>query len=131
MDSHLISLAVSELRTLSISNEFCLNARHLQRIGQDPFKSIVKSNMISSQIQAQLRMNCVGLKYKDGCRLSEEEQISQQVVLENTGSLPWPFDTYLIFAGDWNELEAPEETYVGMLDAGKRILIRLKINAFS
>jgi len=37
-------------------------------------------------------------------------------LIENSGSVVWPFDTYMIFSGGKNELGVVEEMYVGMLE---------------
>ena len=55
--------------------------------------------------------------------------IQQKVVIKNTGTFSWPFDTYLVFAGDYNELDVAEEVYVGMLEPKKETVISFAIEA--
>ena len=56
------------------------------------------------------------MKYMNGHVLQAEECITQQILIENSGSVAWPFDTYMIFSGGNNEFRVAEEVYVGMLE---------------
>ncbi len=59
--------------------------------------------------------------------LSSFERAEQILTLENTGQETWPFDTYLMFDGKKNSLKVPEETYVGMLEPGRKTQVRIPI----
>ena len=67
------------------------------------------------------------MKYGNGFVLHPEECITQQIVVENSGKVVWPFDTYMVFSGKKNELNLAEETYVGMLEPSKRTIISIDV----
>ena len=51
----------------------------------------------------------------------------QSFLLENPGTCPWPFDTFMVFTGGKNPLRVEEETYVGMLQPRERTIVNIEI----
>lgn len=49
------------------------------------------------------------------------------IILKNSGTVAWPLDTYLVFAGKKNQLRVPQSTYVGMLEPNCRTKVTIKI----
>ena len=63
-------------------------------------------------------MKFVSQRLPDQVKIDNSSSIlTQTLILENEGENAWPFDTYLVFSGNKNELNVPEEIYVGMLEA--------------
>ena len=51
------------------------------------------------------------------------------IIVENCGKIVWPFDTYLVFAGDCNLFDVKEEIYVGMLKPKEQTIITIALRA--
>ena len=45
----------------------------------------------------------------------------------NDGQLKWPYDTYFIFSGRENQLNVPEEIYIGDVASFESIGIQIQI----
>lgn len=57
------------------------------------------------------------LKYQNNFRVAPGEKIEQEYVFINDGHCKWPYDTYFIFSGRENQLQVPEEIYIGEVDS--------------
>ena len=60
-------------------------------------------------------MRIMSIKYPNNYKMKTNEQIEQELIIQNDGSLAWPNDTFLVFSGFQNVLGVVEEIYVGNL----------------
>ena len=75
-----------------------------------------------------MKMTIISKKLPDQVMLPEDIQpLIQSITIENSGVIEWPFDTYMVFSGNYNQLQVPEEIYVGALPPNNRTSIDLKI----
>lgn len=60
-------------------------------------------------------MRLMSIKYPNNYKMSAGERIEQELIIQNDGDAAWPLDTYLIFSGQYNQLNCVEELYLGAI----------------